>query len=112
MGWTLKRERKNCRFDSEVRDYLQEVFELGEQTGKKFSAHDVSRNMRVVRDEKGVKIFQSDQYLQPSQISSFFSRLSVLARTTKKEVINDDDLEFVQAMIVVNEALNSVNVQF
>lgn len=68
--------------------------------------------MRVVRDEKGVKIFQSDQYLQQSQISSFFSRLSVLARTTKKAVINDDDLEFVLAMIVVNEALNSVNVQF
>lgn len=68
--------------------------------------------MRVVRDEKGVKIFQSDQYLQQSQISSFFSRLSVLARTTKKEVINDDDLEFVLAMIVVNEALTSVNVQF
>lgn len=57
MGWALKRERKNCRFDYEVRDYLQEVFELGEQTGKKFSAHDVSRNMRVVRDVKGVKIF-------------------------------------------------------
>lgn len=71
MGWALKRERKNCRFDYEVRDYFQEVFELGEQTGKKFSAHDVSGNMLVVRDVKGVKIFQSDQYLQPSQISSF-----------------------------------------
>lgn len=41
-----------------------------------------------------------------------FSRLSVLACTTKKEVINNDDLEFVLAMIVVNEALESVNVQF
>lgn len=112
MGWALKRERKNCRFDSEVRHYLQEVFELGEQTGKKVSAHDVSRNMRVVRDEKGVKRFQPDQYLQPCQISSFFSRLSVLARTTKKEVINDDDLESVLAMIAANEALDSVNIQF
>lgn len=70
MGWALKRERKNCRFDYEVRDYLQEVFELGEQTGKKFSVHDVSRNMRVVRDVKGVKIFQSDQYLLYSQVRS------------------------------------------
>lgn len=69
--------------------------------------------MRVVRDVKGVKIFQSDQYLQPSQISSFSPGCQYwLVPQLKKEVINNDDLEFVLAMIVVNEALESVNVQF
>lgn len=50
MGWALKRVRKKCRFDSKARYYLQEVFELGEQTGKEVSVHNVSRNMRVVRE--------------------------------------------------------------
>lgn len=50
--------------------------------------------------------------LQASQISSFFSRLSVVARTTKKEVIKDEDLESVIAMIAANKALASVHVLF
>lgn len=77
MGWALKRERKNCRFDYEVRDYLQEVFELGEQTGKKFSAHDVSRNMRVVRDVKGVKYFNLTSIYSQVRSHRFLPAVSI-----------------------------------
>ncbi|CAC5407905.1 unnamed protein product [Mytilus coruscus] len=53
IGWTIKKERKNQRFTENVKTYLRAMFNTGEQSGRKSNAEDVSRNMRVCRNENG-----------------------------------------------------------
>lgn len=70
---------------------------------------DVSRNMRVCRDENGQKMFSPEEYLQPSQISSFFSRMCVMARNSKQQTIDDEDLAPALTLIDTMEAMDIIN---
>ena len=57
-------------------------------------------------------MFSPEQYLLPSQVASFFSRLSLLSRNPTQQTqhkIEDEDLESAIQMIYVVEAMNSVN---
>ena len=112
MGWALKRDRKTVRFDEKVTNYLRGIYAGVEGSGSKASPADVVRNMRVCRDEYGRKMFSPEQYLLPSQVASFFSRLSLLSRNPTHQTqqkIEDEDLESTFQMIDVVEAMNSVN---
>jgi len=112
MGWALKRDRKRVRFDHKVKDYLRGIYAGGEGSGSKASPADVVRNMRVCRDEYGRKMFSPEQYLLPSQVASFFSRLSLLSRNPMQQTqqkVEDEDLESAIQMIDIVEAMNSVN---
>ncbi|CAG2245178.1 unnamed protein product [Mytilus edulis] len=109
MGWALKKERRNVRFDEKVKDYLRGIFAGGEGSGRKANAADVARNMRVCRDEAGGKLFAPSQYLLPSQIASFFSRLSILSHNPRQQQTEDEDLESAIQMIEVIEAIDTVN---
>ncbi|CAC5362821.1 unnamed protein product [Mytilus coruscus] len=99
MGWALRKERKFVRFSTEVKDFLKQEFEAGEISGKKSNPVTTSINMRTKVDEHGVRVFKADQFLQPSQIASFFARLSVMSKKTAPQQStldlpeeNDDDL--------------------
>ncbi|VDI58240.1 Hypothetical predicted protein, partial [Mytilus galloprovincialis] len=99
MGWALRKERKFVRFSTEVKDFLKQEFEAGEISGKKSNPVTTSINMRTKVDEHGVRVFKADQFLQPSQIASFFARLSVMSKKTAPQQgtldlpeENDDDL--------------------
>lgn len=52
----------------------------------------VSQNMRVAENECGEKRFNPNQYLAVGQISSFFSKLSAMKRTSTNDM-NDGDLD-------------------
>ena len=71
--------------------------------------------MRVSRNEHGQKMFKPDEWLQPSQIASFFSCLASQSRNpTNKHPVDDEDLEttlnFIDTLEAI-EALNSVENQ-
>ena len=97
MGWALKRERKTQRFSDSVKNYLKTVFEEGEKSGKKSNPVDVAKTLKTARGSDGKKKFQPSEWLQPSQIASYFCRLSVLRRAhpMKSEqlcTVDDEDL--------------------
>lgn len=94
MGWALKKERKSARFSDDLKSYLSDIFLQGESSGAKVHPSVVAKNMRVAKNENGEKRFSANQYLAVGQISSFFSRLSALKKTSSTD-ISDDDLDAV-----------------
>ncbi|XP_052097915.1 uncharacterized protein LOC127732770 [Mytilus californianus] len=81
MGWALKKEKKYVRFSQNVKSYLTELFKIGEASGKKENPAAVAMNMRNM-SENGSRKFSPNEWLQPSQIASFFSRLAMNAGKT------------------------------
>ena len=49
MGWTIKSERKNTRFNDNQKAYLQETFDKGKKGGKKADPVSVSQEMRMTK---------------------------------------------------------------
>nr|XP_022331330.1 uncharacterized protein LOC111129325 [Crassostrea virginica] len=94
MGWGLKREKKHVRFTEDIKMYLNEIFQRGENNGTKVHPSVVVQNMRVAKNENGEKRFSPNEYLSVSQILSYFSRLSAMRKTSSKD-LNDDDLDAV-----------------
>ena len=98
-GWALKNVRNVVNFSENVRNYLREVFLLGEETGHKASPGDVAMRMKGLRDISGKKRFQKKEWLTTLQISRYFSRLSTLnksgrlIRDTAATSPNDDEDE-------------------
>ena len=76
-GWVLKSStvlRK--RFSENQKLYLSKLFDVGEQTGHKVDANNVSKSMRKARKVDGSFLFNASEYLTAKQIASFFSRLA------------------------------------
>ena len=88
-GWALKKVRNPVNFSENVRNYLREVFLLGEETGHKASPGDVAMRMKGLRDGRGKKRFQKKEWLTSLQISRYFSRLSTLNKSGR--LIHDTD---------------------
>ena len=88
-GWALKMVRNAVNFSENVRNYLREVFLLGEETNHKASPGDVSVHMKVLRDSSGKKRFQKKELLTTLQIFRYFSRLSTLNKSGR--LIRDTD---------------------
>ncbi|CAC5388049.1 unnamed protein product [Mytilus coruscus] len=85
----------------------ERCFDEGESSGNKANPVNVSRNMRVCHDGEGMKMFTPKDYLQPSQITSYFSRLVVLSRAPATDVV-EDDIDSTIAMIYQAEALEEL----
>jgi hypothetical protein len=101
QGWALKKPRKFARFSAKVKEFLDTVFHEGEEAGRKAIPVEVSHRMRYLRNIDGQKLFHPDEWLQPSQINSYFGRLSLHAKASeiKGEIENDDHLrEILQAI--------------
>ena len=62
-GWALKKVRNAVNFSESVRNYLREVFLLGEETGHKANPGDVATRMKGLRDSNGKKRFQKKEWL-------------------------------------------------
>lgn len=107
MGWALKKDRKNARFSDYLKSYLTAIFQHGENGGTKVHPFTVSQNMRVAKNERGEKRFNPNQYLAVGQISSFFSRLSAMKKTSTNDM-NDGDLD----AILLNIAKADVIAEF
>jgi hypothetical protein len=106
MGWALKGDRKVVRFSVKLKNYLQEVFMAGERTGRRVNPCQVVKNMRVCRDEDGHKLFLPSEYLQQSQITSYFSRLAVTSKGHQSST--DEDVDAIIAVINAAEAVEEL----
>ena len=87
-GWALKVPKRATRFPDNVRNYLQEKFDVGNVTGHKADPAQVSVDMRCARDELGRRLFAASECLQTQQIRSFFSRLAAAQRKKVKSPAN------------------------
>ena len=88
-GWALKSSApRRCRFTYKQKNYLNEKFQQGEQSGRKSDPASVARSMMSAVDSQGKRMFSGKEFLTASQVAGFFSRLKA-----KKSLFNDDDLE-------------------
>ena len=91
-GWALKSSTvQRKRLNAGQKDYLTKMFDLGEKTGHKVDATTVSQSMRKARNLDGSFMFDSDEYLTPKQIKSFFSRLAKKRREANMDGLDDEE---------------------
>lgn len=114
IGEALKKDKKIIRFSSAVKLYLTDIFNEGQQKCTKTNSVDVSRKMKKATDENGILLFSSAEYLQPNQITSFFSRLTMLSKQggnnalTNISSIDDPNLTAILEAINENEIRNEL----
>lgn len=98
MGWALKHTSTSRRLNKKQKEYLIDLFLLGEQTGQKADPSEVSQTMRKARNKDGSLLFLSEEYLTSQQITGFFSRtaakksIQVPSDTNLDDEDYDDDL--------------------
>ena len=76
MGWALKSASiQRTRLSESQKQYLTEVFQIGERTGHKTDPSNVSKSMRKARNADGSFKFGASSYLTSQQVVSFFHAL-------------------------------------
>lgn len=75
IGWALKIKKQKVFFNDDQKDFLNEKFNIGKLTDKKEDPAKVSRDMPYVKKD-GKHRFGKEEYLTPTQVASFVSRLS------------------------------------
>lgn len=90
-GWALRTSKKGGRFNCNQRQYLDEKFQLGQQTGHKADPEQVSVDMRRAKNLDGTRKFTVDEYLSAQQIKAYFSRTNAKLRNIQ----SDADLQAV-----------------
>ena len=92
QGWALK-ARKCSRFTEKVKNFLLELFLLGEETGRKVTPPDPSRRVRTLcREGTNQRLFDEEEWLTAQQIASYFSSLATLKKTWKLPQASDINL--------------------
>ncbi|XP_061195035.1 uncharacterized protein LOC133203221 [Saccostrea echinata] len=94
LGWALKKEKRYCRFSQKVKNFLTELFKKGEESGRKENPTAVALEMQTMMED-GRRKFSPCEWLQPSQISSFFSRLAI--NSNQSNVLCVDTCELVSS---------------
>ena len=79
-GWALKSAKKSARFTEAQKKYLEEKFNIGQETGHKQDPEKVARDMRFAKQTDGSRLFSSEEFLTAQQIQSFFSRMAYKLR--------------------------------
>ena len=101
-----------------MKNFLLELFLVGEETGRKVSPPDASRRIRTLcREGTNQRLFDKEEWLTAQQIASYFSRLATLEKTGKLPQasdinVGDEDLEPLEREIrrySLRERVNSVN---
>lgn len=92
-GWAMKRAKAGVRFSQDVKEFLNRIFLKGEETGQKANPSEVSSQLRKIRTPNGEKRFKRSEWLTVQQITSYFSRLSVLQKSGRMVENEDDDAE-------------------
>ncbi|CAC5360013.1 unnamed protein product [Mytilus coruscus] len=74
-GWALKGKRTNICFSPKVKSYLNEICLNCEKTGKRPNYFALSDELRKSCDENGERMFKMEEWLNPTQIKSYFATL-------------------------------------
>ncbi|CAC5400228.1 unnamed protein product [Mytilus coruscus] len=88
---------------------IKKTYQDGEVSGRKANPSDVSQHMKSLRKDNGEQLFSPNEWLQPSQISSYFARLSIMPRDQSNNAdIIDEDLQSIVQAIEEEEIRNLV----
>ena len=91
MGWALKERRKKVKFSKSQLEFLLDVYNEGERSGKKKDPASVVELMKLATKD-AIKLFTPQEYLRKEQISEYFSRLTIQRRKGKGvESVSDQD---------------------
>lgn len=97
QGWALKGTKKATRFNENQRQYLDDKFQIGQESGHKADPERVSRDMRYARGDNGQRRFKVHEFLTAQQIQGYFSRTAAKLRhaTAPQQSEGDtDDRDF------------------
>ena len=101
-GWALSKAKTGSkRFSTNVREYLVQKLEVGEKPGNKADPTAVAQEMRNVKKEDGQRRFNREEWLNQSQIKSFFSRLAKLKRSNCSKQISCEEIPLKKILIVI-----------
>ncbi len=76
IGWALKHTKPRKRHSEKQKNFLLDIYQIGQQTGKKADPVDVSKAMRKAKLSNGEPMFTASEFLTSQQIASFFSRVT------------------------------------
>ena len=105
-GWALKPTKKSTRFSEAQRKYLEEKFNIGQQTGHKQNPEQVAKDMRFAKKSDGSRLFSSGEFLTTQQVQSFFSRLASKLRHAVE--VSDSDIRAAQEQQEYHETRQAV----
>lgn len=72
MGWALKSSQtKKTRFNDKQKQYLTQIFNLGQTTGHKANAADVAKSMMTTKDYQGERMFSKEKFRQLDRSKAF-----------------------------------------
>ena len=98
QGWALRGAKKTVRFKENQRQYLDDKFEIGQESGHKADPEMVLRHLRYARTEKSQRRFIVDEFLSAQQIQGYFSRAAAkLRHATAPQSGRESDESDVQA---------------
>jgi hypothetical protein len=89
-GWALKTGKQAKRFSEKQKTYLDQKFNVGQETGHKVDGITVSQNMRYAKDVNGDHLFDVAEFLTAQQINSYFSRLSAKLKKGQLSLQSED----------------------
>ena len=67
-GWALRASKRSKHFNENQKNYLDEKFKLGQETGYKEDPSQVASDMRRAKNENGERRFAVGEFLSPQQI--------------------------------------------
>jgi hypothetical protein len=120
-GYALKNRKKSTRFSSKVKNYLSDIFQEGENNGKKLNPYTVSKMIRNEMDEEGAHLFLPSDWLTHQQVRGVFANFALKKqkqlqhhdapkRAKVEEVsVQDEDLEDVIETLVAAEHMEAVD---
>jgi len=68
QGWAIKGAKKATRFNENQRQYLDNKFQIGQESGHKADSENSSRDMRYARRDNGERRFNVEEFLTAQQI--------------------------------------------
>ena len=104
LGWPLKVAKRPTRMTDKVKTFLTRKFEDGLRTGNKADPVQVAREMKTLRDEDGQSTFKPEEWRTAQQISSLFSRQTVVQRHkgVDAEEILEEDIEAAESEVALS----------
>ena len=105
-GWALRASKKSKHFNENQKNYLDEKFKLGQETGYKEDPSQVASDMRRAKNENGEHRFAVGEFLSPQQIKSYFSRSA--AKIKQAGSVAKIDLSAIDEEMVYSSARDKI----
>ena len=98
--------KKSAHFNENQKNYFDEKFKLGQETGYKEDPSQVASDMRRAKNENGERRFAVGEFLSPQQIKSYFSRSA--AKIKQAESVAEIDVPAIYEEMAYSSARDKI----